>query len=38
MQKILENEKPTYTVKGLIFSFLMGAATAVLLWFLFFWL
>jgi hypothetical protein len=36
MQDFLDEKEPTYTLRGLILSFLLGAATAVLLWFLIF--
>jgi|GEM_PF-2444817 len=36
MQDLLDKKEQTYTVKGMILSFLLGAASAVFLWFLFF--
>jgi hypothetical protein len=38
MQDFLDKNKPSYTLRGLILSFLLGAVCAILLWFLFFWL
>ena len=36
LEDLEDKNKQPYTAKGLILSFLLGAATAVVLWFLFF--
>jgi len=36
MQDLIDKKEQTYTVRGMILSFLLGAVTAVSLWFLFF--
>ena len=38
MQDFLDKTKQTYSLKGLLLSFVLGAVCAILLWFLFFWL
>ena len=36
MQDFLDEKEPTYTLRGMFLSFLLGAATAMSLWLLFF--